>query len=154
MVSDARDVVAIWRQTAIPVAWGSMPDSEPRKVNVPKVVITILIAVGIAVCFAVVPGKEQAADSSCDDRGAARRAWFATTPSDGRAPRDEGYDIVGKCDVELLHREFSCEESSVRRINSDNPYMKEALALGFTTYICESPNDSRVNYPIQRILGP
>jgi hypothetical protein len=131
-----------------------MPDQEPRKVNVPKIALIALIACAIAVCVAVAPGKERAHDVDCDGGISARRSWFVTAPSDGRAPKDEGFEVIGKCLVKLLHREFSCEESSVRKINSDNPYMKEALALGFTTYVCESPSGSQVEYAIQRILAP
>jgi hypothetical protein len=128
-----------------------MPDQETRKINVPKIAITVLIAVGLAVCVAVASHKEP---THCDAGTAARSAWLTTAPSDGGSPKNEGYRIIGECDTKLLHREFSCEESSVHRTNADNPYMKEALALGFTTYVCETPDGSRVEYPIQRILAP
>lgn len=97
------------------------------------------------------PGREPV--PSCD-RAAARRAWLTAKPADGNAPEHEGYQILGECGTKLLHRELSCEEPSVRQVNADNPYLKEALALGFVTYVCELPSGSRIEYPLQHLLAP
>lgn len=110
----------------------------------------LLIASAIAVCVAVAPRKEP---TVCDPGVAARRAWFTRTPSDGRSPSDEGFQIVGACATTLIHREFSCKEASVRSFSADNPYLKEALALGFVTYTCETPSDSRVEFSMRSLVG-
>jgi hypothetical protein len=133
------------------------PKPKPRRINVPKLVLVAVIASAIAVCIAAGPRnphQEQATTADCDPGLAARRAWFTATPSDGRSPKDEGFLILGDCATTVLHREFTCEEASVRRINSDNPYLKEAIALGFATYVCEAPNDSHVEYSMQRLFAP
>lgn len=113
----------------------------------------LLISGALFALLAILAGRREP-DPPCDGQAQARRTWFTTKPSDGNTPEHEGYRLLGECDTKLLHVELACDESSVRRVNADNPYLKEALALGFTTYVCELPSGSRVEHPTQRIVAP
>lgn len=113
----------------------------------------LVIAGALFLFVGVLAGRPHQPSQPCTGVDA-RRAWFTSTPRDGRSPENEGFRILGECSTKLLHREFSCEESSVRTVNADNPYLKEALALGFVTYVCESPSGSRMEYALQPLLVP
>ena len=84
--------------------------------------------------------------SSSAARAASKRAAWINTPRAvgpfGRkaSPRDEGFRAAGPDNTTITAREISCDRSNVISVHDDDPWLVEAMAIGFKTFGCIKAN--------------
>jgi hypothetical protein len=85
--------------------------------------------------------------SSSAARAASKRAAWINTPRAGwgpfgskASPRDQGFRAAGPDNTIITAREPSCDRSFVISNNEDDPYLIEAMSLGFKMYGCIKAN--------------
>jgi hypothetical protein len=90
-------------------------------------------------------GAGQASSSAA--RAASKRAAWINTPRAGlgpfgskASPRDEGFRAAGPDNTIITAREPSCERNDVISFNEDDPWLVEAMAIGFKTFGCIKAN--------------
>src|SRR5262249_40064124 len=49
--------------------------------------------------------------------------------------------------------QHACTEDRVREVTRDSPYLRRALELGFTTYVCAPDGGDRVDFSLWSIAG-
>lgn len=87
----------------------------------------------------------------CDGREE-RDRWINTRRGEfrGRSPRQAGLRALGSCSEKILDTRLDCDGDSVV---SDSPYLRRALEMGFTTYVCERMGSSeRVEFTLGNIV--
>jgi len=103
------------------------------------------------------PLESSSPPASCDDRAGERQRWFTASRDeyDGRKPSD-GFRVLGSCSDKLVDRQLSCEGTELRRRLGDSPLLRDALELGFKTYVCETANSHAeivsIEYPLANVL--
>jgi hypothetical protein len=82
--------------------------------------------------------------SSSAARAASKRAAWINTPQavggHKASPRDEGFRAAGPDNTIITAREPSCDRSYVISLNEDDPWLVEAMAIGFKTFGCIKAN--------------
>ena len=85
--------------------------------------------------------------SSSAARAASKRAAWINTPRAGlgpfgskASPRDEGFRAAGPDNTIITSRELSCDRSNVISVHDDDPWLVEAMAIGFKTFGCIKAN--------------
>lgn len=96
----------------------------------------------------------------CDGRVEERKRWFSSPREEyqDRTPSDR-FRMLGNCSDRIVDHQPACGEREVRNIARDSPYLRDALALGFRTYICETTDAgaqlARAEYRLVNLLaGP
>jgi len=114
----------------------------------------LLVMAIVAACKPGSPGAPGSA-SQCDSRVDERQRWF-TTRHDEYNDRSAGdfFRVIGNCSDTIVDNRFSCDKADVRRVIGDSPYLHDAQALGFNTYVCElaSDHDNRITYSLSDVL--
>jgi hypothetical protein len=112
---------------------------------------------GIAAFVAIIAcsKREDKPSADCDGREAERDHWIDTQITDLRdaTPRQLGFRALGSCSEKITSVQLSCDLDNVRSIESDSPYLRRALDLGFKIYVCEKMGStSRVEYNLADIV--
>jgi hypothetical protein len=81
--------------------------------------------------------------SSSAARAASKRAAWINTPlwavtrfGSKASPRDEGFRAAGPDNTTITGREIGCDRSTVISVHDDDPWLVEAMAIGFKTFGC------------------
>ena len=116
-----------------------------------------LLLMVMATVAACTPGPVSPASPAerCDSRVDDRQRWFSARDDkyNDRSPSDI-FRVLGDCSDQIIDNRFSCDKADVRRVIGDSPYLHDAQALGFKTYVCELASDqhNRIPYPLADVL--
>jgi hypothetical protein len=118
-----------------------------------KTLLLIVAAVAVAACKPQQP-REPGKAEPCDSRVAERQRWFTTSHEqyDDWKPSD-GLSVLGSCTDKLVAPQPSCDKDKLRDSVGSKPYLHDAHALGFKTYVCELASDQRrTEHPLADVL--
>jgi len=92
-------------------------------------------------------GKGTGQTSSSAARAASKRAAWINTPRAGwgpfgskASPAQNGYRATGPDNTTITSRELSCARSDVISGHDDDPYLVDAMSIGFKMFGCIKAN--------------
>lgn len=95
--------------------------------------------------------EKEAAHVPCDAGRDARAQWL-TAPNalraDNATPESLGFRGGGSCVEAIREKRLGCGPDD---LDGDNPYLLQAVGLGFTSYVCEGPDGER-GYALDEII--
>jgi hypothetical protein len=118
-------------------------------------VVTGLACVGMVfTAYACFSSSSSSSAPTCDAREQSRRDWMTAPNALGRnnaSPVKLGYVATGTCTEKLGIIALSCEPN----MHDNSPYLAEALALGFTTFVCQvADGGAQTEYKLSEVIAP